>query len=195
MLDSDFYKSQGYNELQNLIFAIVDCRGHFNHDKGYYKIEDAKQARDNFNKSLEALKEFPMYIDCYMPRDSMDKTFRIIVLELPSLDRDILKLFFDGKYSQMYTQEEIKSFKNPQIDHKEKLNWETHKAVLEHKAHIKSEFKRLLKDKYGTDIPLDEIPDDSEFDIPAKVEIEKEVIYKDIDALYLIGLKQFEVEV
>lgn len=192
--DASYYELFNLTEVKDYLFLVVDSLGHFDKNSKSY-VKNTVQAQNEYKYNLEELNKFPYFITSYQ-LSRQDKYKQVLVFEIyPNADnRNRVKLFLNGDYSKIWDKDEIiKMFpdiENPQTDYLKELKRKREETVgiLTKKEEFKQMFCNLLKEKYGTSVNVRDISNDSELDLPAKLEIENEII-GDESWLYLVGEK------
>lgn len=195
--DSSYYELKNITEVKDYLFIVVDSLGHFNKTKKRYE-KNKEEANTDYKNVIKQLETFPYFVDHYKLSRQEDHK-RVLIFEIaPNLDgRNRVELFLNGKYSEIWDKNELDilfpDIENPQMDYLKDLAEKRAeiKGILSKKEEFKQMFVDLLKIKYGTTIRVSDISNDSELDLPAKTEIQHEIIGSE-NWLYLVGQKKLE---
>lgn len=138
--DTIYYDTKGIGELKNFLFLKVDINGHIEVDKKNetfkYKEKDFKITVVKFKKVMDKIRLHSSFIYDYAELENdQPNNFHIIILELPK--SDLMSKMLKGKFSEMYTPDEVKLFSE-----------ETQDIFLK-KESIKEGFKQAMSIKFG----------------------------------------------
>lgn len=174
--DNHYYDTYNITELKDFIFVAVDIYGCFNEDKGCYD-SNLQVAVKNFQYNLETIRKFPFFVTDY----TLDrKNIHILVIRLPENGRNKVKLFFEGKFSEMWNEEEIdKMF--PLFNHKELETYTNRNkeiiGILKKKKEFKEAFRKVIEERLGTRMSNDDLENhEGELDILLKQDYHLEVL-------------------
>jgi hypothetical protein len=133
----------------------------------YIKIKSSKSSA--LNKLLDFLEVQEYFVRYY----NYDHKTYVLVIKIPAKFLDSYLKFIQGKYSEMYTKEEIKAFFDTGEDYRlptlEKLN-KTEKGLLF--------LQQGIKETFGVELDIEEMKEIGfrEFDLPPTANILNEII-------------------
>jgi|VirMetMinimDraft_7_1064189.scaffolds.fasta_scaffold00418_25 hypothetical protein len=164
-----FYGST-FTDKINTVFKLAAGIGddnHFNPTPSIYLLCDAKYQPRNFIKFLEWIKYEKYYLADYpFTPDLKDARRHMVVIAIPKAYLKTYEYFLEGKYSKMYTEEEIKTLF---------LQTDTKAAnILLKKSKALEEFVKNQNKVYGTKVKANELvtmPEEYEFPLNHKEEI------------------------
>ena len=157
------------NSISKLGFGIFDTLlegSYLENQKNIYmlidKLVDAKKAQD-FIRWIK-LQEY--YVTDYEP-NALNTTYQrehMIVLAFPTQLQDCYDKFLKGKYSKMYTKEELGTFFDSKV---EALN------VLSRTKHAQNNFKNIIKEHFDVKLEDNHLSSNYfEYELPLKKEEE-----------------------
>jgi len=152
--------SQHWNKLTKLAVGIQDYNYNTTEDNNLYFLfdvcgpyyygayEDPTGSKIKFIESLEFFKTLDEYVTSY----SYGSDKQMVVMQVPELFGDIKKKFVEGKYSEMYTEDQLESFikKSFKSDDLEKLT--TPFSVMKKTRAQEIKFKQQLVKDFGATI-------------------------------------------
>lgn len=114
-----------------------------------------------FNDFMEFVRGQSYFVADYCPEEDILKARRhIIVLEVPGDFHHAYDQFLLGNYSQMYTEEELKTYFNT-------TGRKVEYAILKRTDDAKKEFIKKIKKEFNTDVTIDDLKW-AELELPLK---------------------------
>lgn len=97
--------SEYSEEIPDRIFLLFDVNG----KRRYNKYPQKSNANFKFGEYLEFIKYHPAYVDDYVYDNMQDGNQHMVILTLPQhfKDSELFDKFLQGRYSEMYTSEEM----------------------------------------------------------------------------------------
>jgi len=138
-------------------FFLFDKNGPYDiNNHQYYNPEKYKQL---FLNCLKKIRKQSCYVDDYIYGDLRGDT-HCLVVKIPDKFINTYEAFFQSKYSEMYTEEQLKTLAIPKL-RQNKPN-RIYQVLVKDPEYV-PEFQTLLNDIFGTNIVID---DDRELDLP-----------------------------
>ena len=153
----------------NVIYSLVDANG-YKTANGYF---NEVSARIEFLDFLDYFRNHDSYVDDYPADDIITGHLHVIVWKIPSRfnNRNLIELFLAGKYSELYTLEEIsymvsKNVKKTLESKGQEITIEvpnSQYSILTKAPSYRKKFQRKVRRDFRTKIDLEE---DIELDYP-----------------------------
>ena len=144
-------------KLDTCFFILVDRNGKFLEEKGRYL--NLKQGRLDFNKQIETIRKSKYFVSDYVWNYKDDR--HMIVLEIPKKYNDSFINFISGKYSKMFTEQQLLHLKIKDSKNSTRL------SIFTRDKQFVPRFQNVLNEYYGTNVQLeDEIAEHSEIFLP-----------------------------
>lgn len=143
---------------------IIVMNRDIKHEKHLFILLDSSILPMFFQKFIFWIREQPMYEDDYVFGNIQNSPYHMLVIKIPEKYVNSLAEFKKGKYSKMYSKEEIMEM----FSNKDSSNV---KILLRDKSY-KFEFTKKLNKLFGTNLTVDDIEDDHELDVPINLEEE-----------------------
>lgn len=153
------FNQKGDREFKNELYYLIDVNG----QHVYGKYVNSEKSRVDFMYVISWLRQQDFYIKDYAFDSGRNGSQHIICLRLPF---DIINLFLEGRYSEMYSKEFIERFikKTITVNSKEVINPVF--GVLSHSKEYIPFYLEQLNFDYGTTLKQKDINHHVEFDIP-----------------------------
>lgn len=153
-------------KIENNIYYVFDVNGQYT----YGKHVDIEKCRIDFYKVLSWLREQDYFVKDY-PFDSGRKgSQHVIALKLPK--ENLMTLFLDGKYSQMYTKDELNKIVNKTVKVLREEIPNPIYSVLSGSEEFRLNYLDILNKTFNSKLSLDDIKHHTEYDIPPFVKNE-----------------------
>jgi hypothetical protein len=136
---------------------IVTIKSNINFEKHIFILCETKKDIDSFLRFLDWIKEHDMYEDDYAFDNINDGCLHMLVIKLPEKFYDAYETFKKSEFSHMYSKEDLEIFFKDKPDIVKIL-------IRDH--NYKLEFSKFLEKEYGVQIPVTDIDDTFEFDLP-----------------------------
>jgi hypothetical protein len=148
------------SSIYKLAYGIGDMYVNQEYQKHIFVLVDTERCTNFFVSFIEWIREQDYYEDDYSFDNLLVGHLHMVVIKLP----DVIDFsnFLSGKYSKMYTNEEIISLLN-----------DDEKAIVIKDKNYKFKFVKRLNELFGTNVKESEI-EPIEFEIPPHI-IEKEI--------------------
>lgn len=155
---------QRFTAISKIAYGIDDIYSQ-QHNNALFVLVDSKRRRFEFNSFLNYFRNHESYIDDYAYDNPIFGNMYMLVIKIPKESYNTYKYFKEGKYSLMYSDDDIKQLvSNPKTQ-----------MVLEKEPHYKKEFIEVLNKIFnGVSITEDELGN-RELDLPISVDTYKEV--------------------
>ena len=139
---------------------------------------DRQNYKRNFSKFLDWLRYQPFYVKDYVYEDLDSAVKHMVVLKIPPKHNIAYDKFVKGKYSEMYSKEEINAYfnimnnddNNPVISKRNERVSLSRKILTRDSKHLPVFVETVNKD-FGTDIVVEDFKD-AELDYPIKLQEE-----------------------
>lgn len=162
--------SEDTKKLEPHLYMLFDVNG----EKVFGHYQNIEKARMQFHESLSYYKKHASYIMDYCYDSNKTGHMHVVVIKLPFPEK--FKLFLNGKYSEMYSQNEIekwfiKEIEIIEIDSQTGKKTKTRKLTDQYQILTKDKdyfdiFKNTIKEEFG--VVLKEY-DGREYDLPLKL--------------------------
>lgn len=164
--DYGINKSNESRILEPHVYFLFDVNG----ESKFGNYIDIKNARVNFTKNLLYFQQHESYVADYAFDSNLSGHLHVVVLKLPPQFTNKFNLFVEGKYSKMYTSEEIDKYFLKQVTQQEVVNGKVASVtrlteaycVLAKIPEYFPEFQARVKEEFGTTIE----DDGREYDFP-----------------------------
>ena len=151
--DNEFYTALRKEELEPLLFLVIDINGKINANTEKYI--NPELGKKNFNKALVYFRSLDRFVWDYPL--NWKREYHVIVLDIKEYEKAFNK-FVEGKFSEMYTEEEIQKFN---LNFDRAVN-KKRKSIWKKEEEYREQFNKILNEEFKTDLILD---DDRELDI------------------------------
>lgn len=157
----------GFTNFLNNVCKVAVGLGDMVITKRYFKVPerhlfilvDTSIARPTFIKFLDYIRDQPYYEDDYVYGNLAKTKLHMIIIKFPKKYYDLFETFKKGKYSEMFTPEEVKRLFNS------KSNLNAPKVLVKDKNYQIVFTKRLNK-MFGTTLTPEQY--DGELDLPPR---------------------------
>jgi hypothetical protein len=156
--------TQKFTAISKIAYGIDDlCSQKYNN--ALFVLVNSKRKSREFNSFLSYFRNHESYIDDYAYDNPIFGNMYMLVIKIPKESYNAYKYFKEGKYSLMYSDDDIEKL----ISAPNTYN------VLTKQKHYKKEFIKVLNKIFnGVSITEDELGN-RELDLPISVDIYKEV--------------------
>lgn len=131
--------------------------------RNLYMLVDRTVYPKYFNNFSDWIKTHESYVTDYPYGSELDARFHMFVIAFPPHLGDAYMKFLEGKYSKMYTKDEIEYFFEGR---------DTIKTILNKRISAIPTFLEKISKEFGEKLTYEEVKDFPEYDIPPKKEEE-----------------------
>lgn len=135
------------------------------HEKHLFILADCDTNKLHFERSIEWLRNHPALVDDYVFGNIQHSHYHMLVIEIPEQFIPSLQHFKEGKFSKMYSKEDINRLFTIHSKFPEDVAfYKSIHCVLTHDHNYKIEFAKQVTAEFG--VKNYNPPDDIEFDFP-----------------------------
>ena len=150
--------TQKLSKVFKLAYGIGDMLINKSYEKHIFILCDTSKCTSFFEDFLEYFQAQDYYEDDYAADHILYGKYHMLVIKIPEEFLDRLPLFQEGKYSKMYSKEEIKE-----------LHEEARLVVIKDKNY-RFEFVKKVNEYFGSDLKEKELAEDAELEIPPNID-------------------------
>lgn len=161
------------NSLFKVAVGIGDIaveRCGFKMETHLFLLVDSKFKPSIFNATLEKIRQHASYEDDYVYGNVVKSRFHMIVIKVPEKYIPTLQSFKDGKFSKMYSIEDVKKLFNFETrTGVDRDMYERAYKVLVHDHDYRIQFAEQIREEFDVqNFTKDDIGIDAEYDLPIK---------------------------
>lgn len=150
--------SSKLSKIFKLAYGIGDMLIKKSYEKHIFILCDISKCTDFFKDFLEYFRRQDYYETDYAADHILYGKYHMLVIKIPKEWLDKLPLFQEGKYSKMYSKEEIKE-----------LHEQDRLVVIKDKNY-RFEFVKKVNEQFGTKLKEEELDKDAELEIPPNID-------------------------